>query len=126
MGFLIRMAFWFSLVLLALPLGPAGEDGQSVSPVQAFFAAREAVDDVSGICERKPDVCEVGKAAMQTIGVRARETARIAYEMLEENGAARPEPSDEVGALISGEDNAAAQKVEPTDSAATGSLTVSN
>ena len=126
MGFLIRMAFWFSLVLLALPLGPAGEDGQSVSPVQAFFAAREAVDDVSGICERKPDVCEVGKAAMQTIGVRARETARIAYEMLEENGAARPEPSDEVGALIAGEDNAAAQKVEPTDSAATGSLTVSN
>ena len=126
MGFLIRMAFWFSLVLLALPLGPAGEDGQSISPVQAFFAAREAVDDVSGICERKPDVCEVGKAAMQTIGVRARETARIAYEMLEENGAVRPEPSDEVGALIAGEDNAAAQKVEPTDSAATGSLTVSN
>ena len=126
MGFLIRMAFWFSLVLLALPLGPAGEDGQSVSPVQAFFAAREAVDDVSGICERKPDVCEIGKAAMQTIGVRARETARIAYEMLEENGTARPEPSDEVGALIAGEDNAAAQKVEPTDSAATGSLTVSN
>ena len=126
MGFLIRMAFWFSLVLLALPLGPAGEDGQSVSPVQAFFAAREAVDDVSGICERKPDVCEIGKAAMQTIGVRARETARIAYEMLEENGTARPEQSDEVGALIAGEDNAAAQKVEPTDSAATGSLTVSN
>ena len=126
MGFLIRMAFWFSLVLLALPLGPAGEDGQSISPVQAFFAAREAVDDVSGICERKPDVCEVGKAAMQTIGVRARETARIAYEMLEENGTARPEQSDEVGALIAGEDNAAAQKVEPTDSAATGSLTVSN
>ena len=126
MGFLIRMAFWFSLVLLALPLGPAGEDGQSISPVQAFFAAREAVDDVSGICERKPDVCEIGKAAMQTIGVRARETARIAYEMLEENGTARPEQSDEVGALIAGEDNAAAQKVEPTDSAATGSLTVSN
>ena len=122
MGFLIRMAFWFSLVLLALPLDPAGKDGQSVSPVQAFFAAREAVDDVSGICERKPDVCEVGKAAMQTIGVRARETARIAYEMLEENGA----PSDEVGALIAGEGNTAAQKVEQTDSAATGSLTVSN
>ena len=122
MGFLIRMAFWFSLVLLALPLGPAGEDGQSVSPIQAFFAAREAVDDVAGICGRKPDVCEVGKAAMQTIGVRARETARIAYEMLEENSA----PSDEVGALIAGEGNTAAQKVEQTDSAATGSLTVSN
>src|SRR3990170_1528526 len=103
MGFLIKMAFWFSLVLLALPLDPQGTNGLSISPIQAFFAAREAVDDVSGICERKPDVCEVGKAAMQTIGVRARETARIAYEMLEENGAARPVPSDEVGALIASE-----------------------
>src|SRR5690606_11014480 len=93
MGFLIRMAFWFSLVLLALPLGPAGEDGApGVNPIQAFFAAKAAVDDVAGICERKPDVCEVGKAAMQTIGVRARETARIAYEMLEEDGDPAPTP----------------------------------
>ena len=121
MGFLIRMAFWFSLVLLALPLDPAGTNGASVSPIQAFFAAREAVDDVSGICDRKPDVCEVGKAAMQTIGVRARETARIAYEMLEENAASKPVPPDEVGALIAS-DNAPAQAVEPTDAAATGSV----
>ena len=87
MMFLIRMAFWFSLVLLVLPLDAATEKGQadSISPVQAFFAAREAVDDVAGICQRKPDVCEAGKAAMHTIGSRARETARIAYEMLEEN-----------------------------------------
>ena len=95
MGFLIKMAFWFSLVLLALPLDPAGTNGASVSPIQAFFAARAAVDDVSGICERKPDVCEVGKAAIHTIGIRARETARIAYQMFEENG--DPVPADEVG-----------------------------
>jgi hypothetical protein len=56
---------------------------------------------------------------MQTIGVRARETARIAYEMLEENGAPAPTPSDAVGALIATEENAAA----PTDASATGSVT---
>jgi Family of unknown function (DUF5330) len=123
MFFLIRMAFWFSLVLLALPLDPVGTSGASVSPIQAFFAARQAVDDVSGICERKPDVCDVGRAAMQTIGVRARETARIAYEMLEENGATKS--ADDIGALIAS-DNAPAQGVEPTDTAATGSVTVSN
>lgn len=90
MSFLIRMAFWFSLVLLVLPLDPAtGNDtADSVSPIQAFFAAREAVGDVVGICERKPDVCETGKAAMHTIGVRAREGVRIAYEFLDENGQA--------------------------------------
>jgi hypothetical protein len=123
MFFLIRMAFWFSLVLLLLPLDPAGTNGANVSPVHAFFAAQQAVDDVSGICERKPDVCEVGKAAMQTIGVRARETARIAYEMFEENG--KPVRADEVGALITSDD-VAVPTVEPTDSAATGSVKVSN
>ena len=124
MFFLIRMAFWFSLVLLALPLDPAGTNGASVSPIQAFFAAQQAVDDVSGICERKPDVCDVGRAAMQTIGVRARETARIAYEMLEENGATKP--ADDIGALIASEGDATAPTTEPTDAAATGSVTVSN
>ncbi len=121
MSFLIRMAFWFSLVLLVLPLD-TGTNGDSVSPIQAFFAAREAVDDVSGICERKPGVCEVGKAAMQTIGARARETARIAYQMFEENG--EPAPTDEVGSLIASE-QPAPQTTEPTDSSATGSVTVS-
>lgn len=120
MGFLIKMAFWFSLVLLALPLDPAGTNGASVSPIQAFFAARAAVDDLSGICERKPGVCEVGKAALQTIGVRARETARIAYEMLEEDSA--PRPADEVGALIASDGNGAT--AEPTDATATGSVEV--
>jgi hypothetical protein len=124
MGFLIRMAFWFSLVLLALPLDPAGNGTPGVNPIQAFFAAKEAVDDVAGICERKPGVCEVGKAAMHTIGVRARETARIAYEMLEENGAATPTPPDAVGALIA--TDASAASVEPTDAAATGSVKLSN
>lgn len=84
MFFLFRTAFWFSLVLLILPFGGTGdEQGDAVSPVQAFFAASEAVSDVSGICERKPEVCEVGKSAFQTIGVRARESAKIAYELLD-------------------------------------------
>lgn len=86
MMFLIRMAFWFSLVLLLMPLDPAGSSS-GVSPLQALFAAQEAISDAAGICERKPDVCETGKAAMQTIGVRAREGARIAMEMLDDGEA---------------------------------------
>lgn len=100
MGFLIRMAFWFSLVLLALPLGVGpGEDGQqSVGPIQALFAAREAVGDIAGLCERKPDVCETGKSAMYTITVRAQETAKIAAAMIddksEQAGAAETKVAD--------------------------------
>ncbi|RWM21353.1 DUF5330 domain-containing protein [Mesorhizobium sp.] len=86
MGFLIRMAFWFSLVLLALPLsiGPDEDGREAVGPIQALFAAREAVGDIAGICERKPDVCETGKSAMHTITIRAKETAKMAAAMLDD------------------------------------------
>jgi len=87
MGFLIRCAFWFSLVLLAIPFGgQQGEDGRAaVGPVETFMAARAVIDDMSGLCERRPEACEVGKSAFQTIGVRAREGARIAYGLLDES-----------------------------------------
>jgi hypothetical protein len=80
MGFLIRMAFWFSLVLLFIPFEVSDGDGRvdTVGPIQAFFAAKGAVDDIAGMCERKPDVCETGRSALQTIGLKARETARMA------------------------------------------------
>jgi hypothetical protein len=89
MGFLIRAAFWFSLVLLALPLGTGSDEtGQpSVGPLQALVAARDAVGDIAAICERKPDVCATGKSAMHTITIRAMETARIAAEMLDDDTA---------------------------------------
>jgi hypothetical protein len=82
MGFLIRAVFWFSLVLLILPLDSGAEStsGETVGPLQALLAAREAVSDVAGICERKPAVCETGKSAVHTIGVRA----RAAYEIMDD------------------------------------------
>lgn len=93
MSFLLRMAFWFSLVLLALPFNFGGEDGtRSVGPIEALFAAKEAVTDVTGICERKPEVCATGAAAFDTISARARESARIAIDMIE----ADKEPADPV------------------------------
>ena len=87
MGFLIKTAFWLSLVLLVIPFGGTGEgEGQAtVGPVDTFFAARAVIDDVSGLCERRPETCEFGREALHTIGVRAREGARIAYGMLDGN-----------------------------------------
>lgn len=106
MFFLIRMAFWFSLVLLALPFDTASDDpsGQaSVSPIQALVAAGEAVGDLSGLCERKPDVCETGKSAMHTVTVRALKTARIAAEMLDESDpAAQPDTKTTTGSVAQG------------------------
>jgi hypothetical protein len=95
MFFLIRMAFWFSLVLLMLPFG-GGDDGQQVGPLKAMMTVREAVGDIAGICERKPDVCETGKLALHTIGVRAKASAKIAYDMLD-NG--EPDQSIKTGTV---------------------------
>jgi hypothetical protein len=84
MGFLIRSAFWLSLLLLIIPFGGTSGSGGDVDAVEAISAAREAFHDMSGICERKPDVCETAGAALETIGIRAREGAKIAYETLDE------------------------------------------
>jgi hypothetical protein len=85
MGFLIRTGFWFSLVLLLIPFDFGGNsETDTVGPIQTLQAARGAFDDLSGLCERRPEVCEIGRSAMTTVGVRAREAARIAYEMLDE------------------------------------------
>ena len=101
MFFLIRMAFWFSLVLLALPLSVGSDESghESVGPIQALFAAREAVGDIAGICERKPDVCETGKSAMHTITARAKETAKIAAAMLDDKSASGPDTSTTTGSV---------------------------
>ena len=95
MRFLFRMAFWLSLVLLVVPLGgrstndkagnTAATEAEPAGAIETFLAAREAITDFSGLCERKPEVCEIGKSAMNTVGLRAREAARIAFELLDEN-----------------------------------------
>jgi hypothetical protein len=103
MGFLIRTAFWFSLVLLMLPFGGQGDAGdEQVGPLRALMAAREAVGDIAGICERKPDVCETGKSAIHTIGVRAKASARIAYEMLDDR-LGEPDSSITTGTVAAAE-----------------------
>lgn len=87
MGFLIKSAFWLSLVLLVIPFdaGDGTQKADTVSPVTAFLAARAAASDIGNICERKPDVCVVGQEALHTIGVRARAGAKLAYEMLDKH-----------------------------------------
>lgn len=96
MGFLIRTAFWFSLVLLVIPFDVSDGRGdiETVGPFQAFFAAKDAVSDIAGMCERKPDVCETGRSAIQTIGLKAREGARIAMAWIEEDHV-RPDQPDQ-------------------------------
>ncbi len=100
MGFLIRMTFWFSLVLLFLPLDTgAGRNEPAVGPIQALLAAREAVGDIAGICDRKPEVCEVGASAFHTIAGRAREGTRLVLRYVDEESAAETDTETVTGSV---------------------------
>ena len=84
LGFLIKVTFWLGLVLLFIPYGDGkGEQANSVGPLQVLHTTAEVARDFSGICERRPDTCQSGKAILKAIGARAREGARIAYNALD-------------------------------------------
>ncbi|MCO5063137.1 MAG: DUF5330 domain-containing protein [Rhizobiaceae bacterium] len=86
MSFLLRLMFWFAIVLYFLPLGagPTGDGGKQVDALEAVSAAQQAVEDIAGMCDRSPDVCVTGKAALQMVGERARDRARAAIDTLDE------------------------------------------
>ena len=88
MWFLIRTGFWFSLVLMFLPIfakpegdpRPAGEPTVQVS--DALSAATGVVQYVGAMCSEKPDVCMKGGETLMALGYQARDGARVAYDML--------------------------------------------
>lgn len=85
MRFLIKSIFWLTLILILIPFGGSETEGQpAVGPMETFFAAKEALGDIMGICERLPDTCAVGTSIVQTLGIRAREAARMAFTTLDE------------------------------------------
>lgn len=87
MFFLLRTAFWIGLVLLLLPIDTGSDESNvgGVSPVQAFFAAQSTISDLSGFCERNPETCETGGQAIARIGAKAKVSAQMIYEYLEED-----------------------------------------
>ena len=88
MWFLIKGSFWFALVLVLLPLFSSESstrlaDDPKVQFTDAFTAVTGAYDYLSGMCSEKPEVCSKGGETLTALGYRAREGARVAYQMLD-------------------------------------------
>lgn len=88
MWFVIKGGFWFSLVLIMLPLFDSSsadklQDGPSVNVADTVSAATQALGYITALCVEKPDVCEKGGETFTALGHRAREGARIAYTFLD-------------------------------------------
>lgn len=115
-GFLIRAAFWFTIVLLVLPFAhsrPEADGTQAAAPEvsshEAVTALQGAVSDVSGFCGRRPEACDAGKSVLAAVGARIRDGAETLVFILDE-------------ALTDDSESEAAQAAKPSSSAA-GTLT---
>lgn len=88
MFFLLRCAFWIGLVLLLLPIdtGPDESSTAGISPVKAFFAAQSTISDLSGFCDRNPETCATGGQAIARIGEKAKVSAKILIDYMDEDG----------------------------------------
>ncbi|MBB5571890.1 MULTISPECIES: DUF5330 domain-containing protein [Rhizobium] len=88
MWFLIRAGFWFSLVLMFLPIfakpegAPRSADEPKVQVSDAFSAASGVMQYVGAMCTEKPDVCLKGGETLTALGYQARDGARVAYDLL--------------------------------------------
>ena len=98
MWFLIKGTFWFSLVLVALSyFGTSNDPAKEPSAFDlpsAVSAAGEAYRYVSAICIEKPDVCVKGAETFHALGERAKEGAKVAYELLDKQLASGEKPAD--------------------------------
>jgi hypothetical protein len=86
MRFLLRMAFWLTVILALLPSGGSQPAPKvNVNAIDAMSAAAATVTDVRSFCERQPDACTVGSHAAVAIGQRAQAGAKMLYEYLNEH-----------------------------------------
>jgi hypothetical protein len=85
MMFLLRAAFWLSLVVVLLPSGPQpATSGPQLGAADAMSAATAAVSDMRQFCGRQPEACTVGSQAAVAFGQKAQAGAKMLYEFLTE------------------------------------------
>jgi len=91
MFFLLRVAFWLSIVVILLPSSSKNENGRPpINATEAIGAAQAAVKDARGFCMREPEACETGSQALHTFGQKAQQGAKLLYEFLSDRFADTP------------------------------------
>ena len=94
MFFLLRMAFWMSVVLVLLPSGgskqqTAAAPGSELGAAEAVSAASATFSDMRSFCSRQAEACAVGSQAAVAFGQRAQAGAKMVYDMISERAAPR-------------------------------------
>jgi hypothetical protein len=76
--FLIRAAFWLTVVVFLIPADPeSGRDAPRVGAFEALGAVQATASDLSGFCARNPDVCATGSATFEILSEKVRSGVRL-------------------------------------------------
>ena len=79
MRFLLRMAFWLTVILVMLPSGGSQPTPKvNVSAIEAMSAAKATVSDMRSFCDRQPEACTIGSQTAVALGHRAQAGAKMA------------------------------------------------
>jgi Family of unknown function (DUF5330) len=91
MRFLLKLAFWLTIVVLLLPSDRAQQGATpQVGASEAVSATGAVVADVRGFCARRPDACAVGSNALVEFGHKAHSGAKMLYDFLGEKVGREP------------------------------------
>src|SRR5262245_11523982 len=82
MFFLIRTAFWLSIVIMLLPTPDSMKTESNVGATQAISAASATMADMKQFCIRQPEACDIGAQALNQFGRKAQASAKWLYEFL--------------------------------------------
>ncbi|MGE7367967.1 DUF5330 domain-containing protein [Neorhizobium sp. NPDC001467] len=135
MWFLIKGSAYFGLGLVALSyFGTHGDDTNGTGSTRPFemtnaiSAATGAYDYVSSLCVEKPDVCIKGAETFTALGYRAKEGARVAYELLDKSLADNGSATAATGPILPNPvqqpmpEKPAADATQPADAVFTGTV----
>ena len=91
MRFLLKLAFWLTIVVLLLPSDRAQQGATpQIGTSEAVSATGAVVTDVRGFCARQPDACAVGSQALVEFGHKAQAGAKMLYDFLGEKVGREP------------------------------------
>ena len=122
MRFILKCAFWLGLLAFFLPFGSEREtSGTEISWLGAVAGVQEAVQDLSGFCDRAPRACQTGREAAVFAGERIGDGLAIAYGFIDDRRApADGSPATDIASAI------AAGGELSTDPVTTGTLSAAS
>jgi len=94
MFFLMRTAFWLSIVIVLLPAPESMKSESGVGAAQAVSAASATFSDVSQFCTRQPDACQIGSQALVHFGHKAQASAKWLYDTLTSKAGSAQTPAE--------------------------------